>query len=160
MAEEIRTIMEKNGEVRVKEVLHFGSLNNVMKSVFGKSYDFRCDGDGVEKLVKEGYAVLGMLNWGDHFPVLGWLDLQGVRKRCRSLVGEVKVFVGKIIQEHRDKRRRPLLNNNNNQDDDHMISTEGDFVDVLLGLEEENKLTDSDMIALLWVIIHYSFISS
>ena len=30
----------KNGEVEVRKVLHFGSLNNVMMSVFGKSYEF------------------------------------------------------------------------------------------------------------------------
>ncbi|KAL6350211.1 hypothetical protein AAG906_004154 [Vitis piasezkii] len=37
---EFRSLMEKKGEVKVKKVLHFGSLNNVMMSVFGRSYDF------------------------------------------------------------------------------------------------------------------------
>jgi cytochrome P450 family 78 subfamily A len=112
--------------------------------VFGKCYDF-FDGDGVEleELVSEGYELLGVFNWSDHFPLLGWLDLQGVRKRCRALVTKVNAFVGKIIEEHKMKRMsegRAIV---------------GDFVDVLLDLEEKDKLSDSDMIAVLWVIRYF-----
>ena len=101
--------------------------------MFGKSYDFGVDGGGfeLESLVSEGYELLGIFNWSDHFPVLSWLDLQGVRKRCRNLVDKVNTFVGKIIEEHRLKRAM------NDRVDD-----EADFVDVLLQLEEDNKLSD------------------
>ncbi|KAK2663408.1 hypothetical protein Ddye_001982 [Dipteronia dyeriana] len=145
MVEEIRGSVEREGGVvKVRKVLHFGSLNNVMMSVFGESYDFSVDGGGfeLESLVSEGYELLGIFNWSDHFPVLSWLDLQGVRKRCRNLVDKVNTFVGKIIEEHRLKRAM-----NDTVDD------EADFVDVLLQLEEDNKLTDSDMIAVLWEMI-------
>ena len=157
MVDEIRVLMEmKNGEVEVRKVLHFGSLNNVMMSVFGKSYEFGSgsgcgcggkDGCELEGLVSEGYQLLGVFNWSDHFPLLGLLDLQGVRKRCRNLVAKVNVFVGRIIEEHRAKR----VENNGIVvlGGDHESS--GDFVDVLLDLEKENRLSDSDMIAVLWV---------
>jgi hypothetical protein len=140
MVKRLNFLMSEMGSVGVKKVLHFGSLNNVMMTVFGKSYDF-FEGDGVEleELVSEGYELLGIFNWSDHFPLLGWLDLQGVRKRCRVLVTKVNAFVGKIIMEHKRKRMfqgRALV---------------GDFVDVLLDLEEKDKLSDSDMIAVLWV---------
>ena len=146
----------KNGEVEVRKVLHFGSLNNVMMSVFGKSYEFGSgsgcgcggkDGCELEGLVSEGYQLLGVFNWSDHFPLLGLLDLQGVRKRCRNLVAKVNVFVGRIIEEHRAKR----VENNGIVvlGVDHESS--GDFVDVLLDLEKENRLSDSNMIAILWV---------
>uniref|UniRef100_A0A2N9GB92 Uncharacterized protein n=1 Tax=Fagus sylvatica TaxID=28930 RepID=A0A2N9GB92_FAGSY len=144
----------KNGEVEVRKVLHFGSLNNVMMSVFGKSYEFGSGSgcgcglkDGCE-LEGEGYELLGVFNWSDHFPLLGLLDLQGVRKRCRNLVAKVNVFVGRIIEEHRAKR----VENNGIVilGGDHESS--GDFVDVLLDLEKENRLSDSDMIAVLWVV--------
>ncbi|TXG51628.1 hypothetical protein EZV62_024152 [Acer yangbiense] len=145
MVEEIRGFVEREGGVvQVRKMLHFGSLNNVMMSVFGKSYDFGVDVGGfeLESLVSEGYELLGIFNWSDHFPVLSWLDLQGVRKRCRNLVDKVNTFVGKIIEEHMLKRAM------NDRVDD-----EADFVDVLLQLEEDNKLTDSDMIAVLWEMI-------
>ncbi|XP_042500425.1 cytochrome P450 78A5-like [Macadamia integrifolia] len=145
MVEEIKNSMMLKGEVEIKSVLHYGSLNNVMMSVFGRCYDFKNGGDGVEleKLVSEGYELLGIFNWSDHFPVLGWLDLQGVRKRCRNLVSKVNVFVGKIIEEHRGRRVNGFLSD----------ESVGDFVDVLLDLEEEDRLSHSDMIAVLWEMI-------
>ncbi|KAK9278688.1 hypothetical protein L1049_028262 [Liquidambar formosana] len=152
MVDEIRLLMDKNGEVEVRKLLHFGSLNNVMMSVFGKFYEFSegSNGDGceLEGLVSEGYELLGIFNWSDHFPVLGWLDLQGVRKRCRKLVDRVNVFVGKIIEDHRLKRVENGAVSGGDGDD-----SSGDFVDVLLDLEKENRLSDSDMIAVLWEMI-------
>ncbi|KAF2556310.1 hypothetical protein F2Q68_00013325 [Brassica cretica] len=133
------------GEVEVKKVIHFGSLNNVMTTVFGESYDFdEVNGDGsfLERLVSEGYELLGIFNWSDHFGVLRWFDFQGVRKRCRALVSEVNTFVGGIIEKHKMK-----MNNNN------LNGEESDFVDVLLGLQKDEKLSDSDMIAVLWEMI-------
>ncbi|KAH7857668.1 hypothetical protein Vadar_015216 [Vaccinium darrowii] len=146
MVEEIQNLMSRDGFVEVKRVLHFGSLNNVMMSVFGKCYDFHGGNEGLELegLVSEGYELLGVFNWSDHFPLLGWLDLQGVRKRCRDLVGRVNVFVGKIIEEHRVIKRRG---------GGVLDEGKGDFVDVLLDLENENKLSDSDMVAVLWEMI-------
>lgn len=151
MVKDIMGIMGKQGEVEVKKVLHFGSLNNVMMSVFGRSYVFGEGGENegceLEELVSEGYDLLGVFNWSDHFPLLGWLDLQGVRKRCRSLVDRVNVFVGKIILEHRVKRFAEESEGEVIRD----TESSGDFVDVLLDLEKENKLQHSDMVAVLWV---------
>lgn len=143
MVEGVRGLMVQKSEVEVRKVLHFGSLNNVMMTVFGQSFsEFSEGGDGyeLEKMVSEGYELLGIFNWSDHFPLLGWFDFQGVRKRGRVLASKVNAFVGKIIEEHRLKR---------------VIAHQkvGDFVDVLLDLEKDNKLSDSDMIAVLWVLI-------
>lgn len=138
MVRDIGESMGRDGEVAIKRVLHFASLNSVMGSVFGKRFDFGSEeGAELEEMVREGYELLGAFNWGDHFPLLGWLDLHGVRRRCRSLVGRVNVFVGKIIEEHRRKGSTVVHGDN--------------FVDVLLGLEEEERLSDSDMVAVLWV---------
>ncbi|KAL6182999.1 hypothetical protein ACLB2K_044410 [Fragaria x ananassa] len=149
MVEEMRVLMLKNGEVEVRKVLHFGSLNNVMMSVFGRSYEFGEVGEGrvLEELVSEGYELLGLFNWSDHFPLFSLLDLQGVRKRCTKLVGKVNDFVGRIIKEHRVKRTE------SNGVLGGASESTGDFVDVLLDLEKENRLSDSDMIAVLWEMI-------
>ncbi|RWW12740.1 hypothetical protein GW17_00023583 [Ensete ventricosum] len=143
MLADVQDHMAMNGVVEVKKVLHFASLNNVMMSVFGKRFDYsKGEGLELEFLVKEGYELLGAFNWADHFPLLGWLDLQGVRKRCRALVKRVNAFVGSIMEEHRKRRVCG-----------DVVAGEGDFVDVLLGMEEEEKLSDADMVAVLWEII-------
>ncbi|XP_047974586.1 cytochrome P450 78A5-like [Salvia hispanica] len=134
--EMMEKIARENGGVEVRSVLHFGALKNVMMSVFGK-WDDGGDVMELEGLVREGYEVLGVFNWSDHFPVLGWMDLQGVRRRSRDLGERVGVFVGKIVEEHRVIKR-----------EDHNQC----FLDVLLGMEE-NRLDDSDMIALLWEMV-------
>ncbi|KAI4326577.1 hypothetical protein MLD38_031877 [Melastoma candidum] len=159
MVNKINHMMQNDGSVEIKKILHFGSLNNVMATVFGKRYDFYggpClnDAEQLECMVSEGYELLGIFNWGDHFPLLGWLDLQGVRKRCKKLVERVNVFVGKIVEEHRAKMAvefggcRGEVNGDHDDDDGS-----GYFVDVLLGLEKESRLTDTDMVAVLWEMI-------
>jgi len=151
MVEDIKGFMERNGVVEIRRVLHFGSLNSVMMSVFGKRYDVGSkDGVELEGLVREGYDLLGTFNWSDHFAFLGWLDLQGVRRRCKELVKKVNVFVGRIIAEHREKRREKGNSHGGGvYDDDEGFK---DFVDVLLDLEGgENGLSHSDMVAVLWV---------
>lgn len=157
MVEEIKGFMERNGVVEIRRVLHFGSLNSIMMSVFGKRFDFGEEqGFELEGLVREGYELLGMFNWGDHFALLGWLDLQGVRRRCRELVKKVNVFVGRIIEEHRERRTEKGCHGGGVYDDHHDVDDEGfkDFVDVLLDLEGgENGLSHSDMVAVLWEMI-------
>ncbi|KAI3416892.1 uncharacterized protein J3R85_015004, partial [Psidium guajava] len=155
MVGEIKYLMQERGEVGARKVLHFCSLNNVMMTVFGRSYDFGArnggghgsDGLELERLVTEGYELLGVFNWGDHFPLLRWLDLQGVRRRCRKLCEDVNVFVGRIIEDHRMKWK--AARGQSSEEDDGS----GDFVDVLLDLEKENRLSDADMIAVLWEMI-------
>lgn len=154
MVEEVRDLMGENGVVEIKRVLHFGSLNNVMMSVFGRMYDFgESDGVLLEGLVREGYELLGIFNWTDHFALLGWLDLQGVRRRSRVLVDKVNVYVGRIIEEHRLKRRQKSISHSGEEEEEEEEVSK-DFVDVLLDLESgENKLSDSDMVAVLWEMI-------
>ncbi|CAL9129874.1 unnamed protein product [Musa textilis] len=63
--------METNGVVRIRKVLHFGPLNNVMMSVFGNRFDFgKVEGMELERPVTEGYELLGAFNWSDHFLIL------------------------------------------------------------------------------------------
>ncbi|XP_031371511.1 cytochrome P450 78A5-like [Punica granatum] len=152
MVSEIESSMSLHGAVEIRRVLHFGSLNNVMKSVFGRCYDFH--GNDIvsvelKSLVREGYDLLGVFNWSDHFPILGWFDLQGVRRRCRKLVERVNAFVGNVIEEHRAKRAANGGADGGHGGDDGS----GDFVDVLLDLEKENRLSDSDLVAVLWEMI-------
>lgn len=130
--------------VRIREILQKSSLNNIMGSVFGRCYGFECGDAEAEELasmVNEGYELLGTFNWADHLPILGFLDLQRIRRRCSDLVPRVYAFVQNIIEEHRAKP---------SAGDDR---ADLDFVDVLLSLKGNEKLTDTDMVAVLWEMI-------
>jgi cytochrome P450 len=78
---------------------------------------------------------LGTLNWSDHLPWLADFDPQKIRFRCSNLVPKVNRFVSRILAEHRAQAGNETP----------------DFVDVLLSLQGHDKLSDSDMIAVLWV---------
>ncbi|CAL9149842.1 cytochrome P450 78A6-like [Musa acuminata AAA Group] len=130
--------------VQVRRIVKQASLNHVMWFVFGKQYDLERETDELKELrslVEEGYELLGKLNWSDHLPVIAGLDLQRVRSGCSGLVRRVDRFVGRIIEEHRVERGRDAK------------AAPGDFVDVLLSLQGSDRLSDSDMVAVLWEMI-------
>ncbi|PON75468.1 Cytochrome P450, E-class, group I [Parasponia andersonii] len=137
---------ESGRGLRVREVLKRASLNNMMGSVFGRVYGLdyhdsvssNNELEELRELVDEGYELLGLLNWSDHLPWLADLDAQRIRFRCSKLVPKVNRFVARIISEHRSSRTGERTR---------------DFVDVLLSLQGTDKLSDSDMIAVLWEMI-------
>lgn len=119
-------------------MLKEASLNNMMSSVFGREYDVVSGRSELSELVEEGYDLLGMVNWGDHLPFLADFDLQRIRLRCSRLVPRVNRFVGGIIAERRRSTR----------------GGGGDFLDVMMSVPEGERLSDSDIIAVLWVRIY------
>lgn len=124
----------------VRGILKRASLNNMMCSVFGREYELDSCNSEVEELralVDEGYDLLGTLNWTDHLPWLADFDPQKIRFRCSNLVPKVNRFVSRILAEHRAQAGNETP----------------DFVDVLLSLQGHDKLSDSDMIAVLWEMI-------
>ncbi|KAJ1298924.1 hypothetical protein BS78_01G491200 [Paspalum vaginatum] len=135
--------------VQVRGLLRRASLYYIMRFVFGKEYDVSravpASGKGeVEELlemVHQGYELLGKENWCDYFPGLAALDPQGVGARCAELTPRVNRFVHGIIQERRAKA----------------IAAAGgearDFVDILLSLQESERLADADIAAVLWEMI-------
>ncbi|CAL0315412.1 unnamed protein product [Lupinus luteus] len=122
----------------IRQVLKRASLSNMMWSVFGQRYE---ENSGMEDelsgLVEQGYDLLGTLNWGDHLPWLKDFDLQKIRFTCSKLVPKVNRYVGSIIADHRA----------------HITQSNRDFVHVLLSLHGPDKLSDPDMIAVLWEMI-------
>ncbi|KAL3693240.1 hypothetical protein R1sor_006891 [Riccia sorocarpa] len=135
--------MSPDGSVTLRTHLQHAALNNIMGSVFGRRYDFHSkEGKQLKEMVREGFDLLGAFNWADHLPLLEPLDPNNILSRCGELVPKVVAFVQNVIDEHRHNRIMPLE-----------CDAEMDFVDVLLGMEGEDKLTDADMIAVLWEMI-------
>ncbi|CAI9768846.1 unnamed protein product [Fraxinus pennsylvanica] len=130
----------EKGEIWARDALKRASLSNMMCSVFGKNYkldSYNYETNELQKLVDEGYDLLGTTNWSDHLPCLSDFDIQKIRLRCFNLVPKVNQFVGRIIEEH--KAESGELGR--------------DFVDVLLSLQGPDRLSESDMIAVLWEMI-------
>ncbi|XP_051121183.1 cytochrome P450 78A9-like [Andrographis paniculata] len=129
------------GSVRVRDFLKDASLCNMMASVFGRSYNVGADDPDVgelKDLVDQGYQLLGEVNWSDHLPFLSDFDFQRIRVRCSRIVPRVKQFVGQIIADHKKAGGG---------------ERDRDFVDILLSLHGADRLSDSDMIAVLWEMI-------
>ncbi|KAL8508248.1 hypothetical protein ACS0TY_018726 [Phlomoides rotata] len=116
-----------------------------MESVFGKHYDAVADAaelNELEEMVREGFKLLGSFNWSNHLPWLSYVyDPSCIVARCEALVPRVHKLVKSIIDEHRVK--------NESQN----VIDAADFVDVLLSLDGEEKLSEDDMIAVLWEMI-------
>ncbi|KAF4348745.1 hypothetical protein CsatB_023687 [Cannabis sativa] len=148
MLRNIADEQKKNGVVSLRKHLQAASLNNIMGSVFGKRYDPNIDSEELSELqdmVREGFDLLGAFNWTDHLPWLSYFyDPFRIVERCSKLVPRVRKLVRVIIEEHRRRKN----DNNPGELQDH-----GDFVDVLLSLDGDEKLQEDDMIAVLWEMI-------
>ncbi|KAJ7525416.1 hypothetical protein O6H91_17G050000 [Diphasiastrum complanatum] len=129
-----------NCSVTVRPFFQHASLKNIMSTVFGRiAFDqFPKEVCELQALVAEGFELLGSFNWPDHIPLLKLFDPQGVLQRCRKLVPRVNKFVQKIIDEHRQHAK---------------FSLQQDFVDILLSLQSEDKLSDEDITAVLWEMV-------
>ena len=128
--------MEEKGVVEVRGVFQEGSLNNILESVFGTSgSSLSSEREELGDMVREGYELIAKFNLEDYFP-LKFLDFHGVKRRCHKLAGRVTSVVSKIVEER--KRGTEFLGKN-------------DFLSTLLSLPKEERLGDSDMVAILWV---------
>ncbi|KFK25292.1 hypothetical protein AALP_AA8G093700 [Arabis alpina] len=145
MVKDVSSEQNGAGSVVLRKHLQLAALNNIMGSVFGRRYDpltQKEDLDELTSMVREGFELLGAFNWSDHLPWLGYFyDPVRLKQRCSVLVPRIKAFVKRIIDEHRvvskSEKKRDI----------------GDFVDVLLSLDGDEKLQEDDMIAVLWEMI-------
>ncbi|OMO55946.1 Cytochrome P450 [Corchorus capsularis] len=146
MLRNIANEQKLQGVVSLRKHLQFAALNNIMGSVFGKRYDENEDIDELEELkgmVREGFELLGAFNWSDYLPWLSYFyDPFRINERCLKLVPRVRKLVKNIIEQHRKQN-----------DESKKLSDNGDFVDVLLSLDGDEKLKEDDMVAVLWEMI-------
>ncbi|KAK2969298.1 hypothetical protein RJ640_030839 [Escallonia rubra] len=132
----VRKEMSERGVVKIRGILQKGSLSNVLESVYGSSLGL--EGEELGFMVNEGYELITKFHWGDYFPLLGFLDFYGVKRKCHKLALKVSGHVRRIIEE----RRR-----------DGEFSDKTDFLSVLLSLPQEDQLSDADMVAVLWEMV-------
>ncbi|KAF5179069.1 Cytochrome p450 [Thalictrum thalictroides] len=127
--------MKKSGVVELRGVLQRGALSNILESCIGRC--LTVDRDELGLMVKEGYELIKSFNWEDYF-TLGFLDFYGVRRRCHKLAVRINSLVGEIIKVRKKEG---------------VCHGRDDFLSVLLNLPEEDRLSDSDMVAVVWEMI-------
>ncbi|MCO5611841.1 hypothetical protein L7F22_066100 [Adiantum nelumboides] len=126
-----------------------GAANNIIfRMTFSKTYSelssSSSTGD-IVAIIDEIMHLLGVPNVGDVIPSLAWLDLQGLERKMRAVREQVKVALGEIIRERRDR--------NAEQDVAHADQPQ-DFLDALLSMqktEREVGITDDNVTAVILV---------
>ncbi|KAI4336587.1 hypothetical protein L6164_015097 [Bauhinia variegata] len=126
--------MEEKGVVEVRAILQEGSLGNILESVFGNCLS--SEREELGNMVREGYDLISKFNWEDHFP-LTFLDFHGIKRRCYKLAAKVNSVVSQILKNRKGSG-------------EFVFVGENDFLSALLSLPEEERLGDSDVVALLW----------
>ncbi|XP_074310024.1 cytochrome P450 78A4-like [Silene latifolia] len=132
MAGNVSKEMKVRGVVKLRRMLQEVSLKNMLESVFGSNLG--SEGEKLGLMVREGYELISEFNLEDYFS-LGFLDFNGVKRRCNKLSSKVNELLGKIVIERRT-----------NGD----FKNKNDYLSVMLSLPDEEKLSDSDMVAVLW----------
>eukprot|EP01018_Ginkgo_biloba_P019502 Gb_13597 [translate_table: standard] len=146
--ENVSSALNPTAVVQVRPFLQRAALNNIMMTVFGRRYDFNRSEENEEavqlqQMVSEGFELLGAFNWVDYVPLFKYLPTRDrIHQRCAKLVAQVKVFVQSIIDEHRLNHASACA-----------VTNSSDFVDVLISLQRDEKISDADMIAVLWEMI-------
>ncbi|CAI0406971.1 unnamed protein product [Linum tenue] len=104
-------------------------LNIITRMVAGKKYfENLADSVGVVgELIREFMDVNGSLVLSDLIPILGWIDIKGMKKAMRRISKELDVIVDGWIEEHKVKR---------NKLGDNLVPE--DFIDVMLSVVDDN----------------------
>ncbi|XP_037493864.1 cytochrome P450 81Q32-like [Jatropha curcas] len=84
------------------------TFNNIMRMIAGKRYYGKNvmdqGGEFLQDIIKEMEALRGSSNLNDYFPVLQWVDYQGVEKRMQKLMKKMDSFLQQLIEEHMKTR--------------------------------------------------------
>eukprot|EP01018_Ginkgo_biloba_P024792 Gb_12834 [translate_table: standard] len=111
--------------VNVSKALTSLTADMICRMAFGRKYpDEDLDSRGFKTMIQEVFHLNGLANIGDLIPYLEWMDLQGIRRRQRSVHKTFNAFFDKIIQEHRLDQTRPVK----------------DLVDVLLEISQDDSM--------------------
>nr|XP_043638513.1 xanthotoxin 5-hydroxylase CYP82C4-like [Erigeron canadensis] len=115
-------------------------LNIVVMMVAGKRYFGAGNGGDAEaerchKAITDFFRLIGIFVVSDAIPFLSWLDLQGYEKQMKQTAEDLDLVLGGWLHEHRKKRELDLEGNKNDVKD---------FIDVMLSLEEDGQLSNSE----------------
>ncbi|KAK7401483.1 hypothetical protein VNO78_13007 [Psophocarpus tetragonolobus] len=112
--------------VNLSELLMETIENIVSKCALGHKYA----NSRVKELARRVMTQLGVVTVGDHFPLLGWVDfLTGQIQEFKTTFRALDAFFDLVIADHKRMQRET-----------NHCSTEKDFVDILIQLQEDGML--------------------
>lgn len=112
--------------VDVTREVTFFTNNIICRMSFGKKCnEAELGGNLFKEVLDEAIAVSCGFNYRDYIPLLGRLDLQGLKRRQTELTKIFHVLLERIVDDHLQRRKN-----------DSNLECE-DFVDVLLSLSED-----------------------
>lgn len=138
----VKNAADQGKAVNLREYLHTMTMNSVCMMLFGKRY-YGLDtpqteeGETFANVIRDVFDNVGRLNFADLIPALRWFDLQGIEAQWKRIRPQAERMVGKIIEEHRQKKAYTGRI-------DHTDTR--DFVDVLLTPLGNEKLSDKAII--------------
>lgn len=116
------------------------TFNNVMRMIAGKRYYGKVvrdeEGELLQEIIKEMEALRGSSNLNDYFPVLQWVDYQGVEKKMMRLMKKMDRFLQDLIEEHRKARSDSSSSSSENLSDACKQKKDTTLIDVMLSLKE------------------------
>ncbi|XAR48390.1 hypothetical protein NMG60_11031208, partial [Bertholletia excelsa] len=123
--------------VKLKPMLQELSFNVMMRMVTGKTYLRNGAAVGEEArefldIMREIVELHGNSNLGDYFPVLQWLDVQGVVKRMGRVREKMDRFFQFLLDQHREMRRTSSDEPGGSEEEKKTRT----LIDVMLSLQE------------------------
>ncbi|XP_050218836.1 cytochrome P450 81Q32-like isoform X1 [Mercurialis annua] len=116
------------------------TFNNMMRMIAGKCYYGKNvidqDGELLQEILKETEALRGSSNLYDYFPVLRWVDYQGVEKKMLRLKKKMDSFLQDLIEEHRRARAETESSATLNLHKASNQKLDMTLIDVMLSLKE------------------------
>ncbi|KAK1294577.1 Cytochrome P450 84A1 [Acorus calamus] len=100
--EELRDLVRdlrarQRAQVDLSEALCALNARMMCRTVFGQRRYMEC---GLEEAVREFTEVILAFNIANYVPFIGALDLQGLRRRMRTVGERLDAFIGRIIDDH------------------------------------------------------------
>lgn len=151
--------MNKDGcsALNMTKMIMAASSNVVSRCVLGQKCE-REDGNGsFGEIARKLTLQMVAFSFGDFFPSLGWMDaVTGLISKLKATFVELDTFFDEVIAQHKDKMTRVRRNDDGDNDDDDE-SKKKDFVDILLKLQDDEKLgfelTQVDLKGMIVVVV-------
>jgi cytochrome P450 len=126
--------------VAVREHVAGATMRNILRMAVGEKWS-GCygspEGEAFRRSLDEAFAATGAVsNVGEWVPWLGWLDVQGFKRKMKRLHDLHDHFYEKILVDHEERRRLAQASGG------EFVAT--DLVDVLLQLSEESTKLESE----------------